>query len=90
MHRPSLINRGVAAVGRLQTGASVAPRTRLPGWFVVTGPIPVKIHPRWQRLNELFFHAARLQGAERQAFIARETQGEPELEREVTRVARAR
>jgi eukaryotic-like serine/threonine-protein kinase len=49
----------------------------------VTGPIPVKIHPRWQRLNELFFHAARLQGAERQAFIARETQGEPELEREL-------
>jgi eukaryotic-like serine/threonine-protein kinase len=49
----------------------------------VTGPIPAKIHPRWQRLNELFFHAARLQGAERQAFIARETQGEPELEREV-------
>jgi serine/threonine protein kinase/TolA-binding protein len=49
----------------------------------VTGPIPAKIHPRWQRLNELFFHAARLQGAERQAFIARETLGEPELEREV-------
>jgi len=49
----------------------------------VTGPIPAKIHPRWQRLNELFFHAARLQGAERQAFIARETQGEPDLEREV-------
>jgi len=49
----------------------------------VTGPILVKIHPRWQRLNELFFHAARLQGAERQAFIARETQGEPDLEREV-------
>jgi serine/threonine protein kinase/TolA-binding protein len=49
----------------------------------VTGPIPIKIHPRWQRLNELFFHAARLQGAERQAFIARETQGEPELEREL-------
>ena len=49
----------------------------------MTGPIPVKIHPRWQRLNELFFHAARLQGAERQAFIARETQGEHELEREL-------
>lgn len=49
----------------------------------MTGPIPAKIHPRWQRLNELFFHAARLQGAERQAFIARETQGEAELEREV-------
>jgi serine/threonine protein kinase/TolA-binding protein len=49
----------------------------------VTGPIPAKIHPRWQRLNELFFHAARLQGAERQAFIARETLGEPELEREL-------
>jgi len=49
----------------------------------VTGPIPAKIHPRWQRLNELFFHAARLQGAERQAFLARETLGEPELEREV-------
>ena len=49
----------------------------------MTGPIPAKIHPRWQRLNELFFHAARLQGAERQAFIARETLGEPELEREV-------
>ena len=49
----------------------------------MTGPIPAKIHPRWQRLNELFFHAARLQGAERQAFLARETQGEPELEREV-------
>jgi serine/threonine protein kinase/tetratricopeptide (TPR) repeat protein len=41
------------------------------------------MHPRWQRLNELFFQAARLQGAERQAFIARETQGEPELEREL-------
>jgi eukaryotic-like serine/threonine-protein kinase len=66
-------------------GASktVAPRTRLPGWFAVTGPVPAKIHPRWQRLNELFFHAARLQGAERQAFIARETLGEPELEREL-------
>ncbi len=49
----------------------------------MTGPVPVKIHPRWQRLNELFFHAARLQGAERQAFIARETQGEHELEREL-------
>ncbi len=49
----------------------------------MTGPIPVKIHPRWQRLNELFFHAARLQGAERQAFLARETQGESDLEREV-------
>ena len=49
----------------------------------MTGPIPAKIHPRWQRLNELFFHAARLQGAERQAFLARETLGEPELEREV-------
>ena len=49
----------------------------------MTGPIPAKIHPRWQRLNELFFHAARLQGAERQAFIARETLGEPELEREL-------
>jgi serine/threonine protein kinase/tetratricopeptide (TPR) repeat protein len=49
----------------------------------VTGPIPVKIHPRWQRLNELFFHAAKLQGAERQAFIARETRGDPELEREL-------
>jgi serine/threonine protein kinase/tetratricopeptide (TPR) repeat protein len=49
----------------------------------VTGPVPAKIHPRWQRLNELFFHAARLQGAERQAFLARETLGEPELEREV-------
>lgn len=63
----------------------VAPRTRLPGLFAVTGPIPVpaKIHPRWQRLNELFFQAARLQGAERQAFIARETHGEHELEREL-------
>jgi serine/threonine protein kinase/tetratricopeptide (TPR) repeat protein len=51
----------------------------------VTGPnpVPAKIHPRWQRLNELFFQAARLQGAERQAFIARETQSEPELEREL-------
>jgi serine/threonine protein kinase/TolA-binding protein len=49
----------------------------------VTGPIPVKIHPRWQRLNELFFQAARLHGAERQAFIARETHGEHELEREL-------
>jgi eukaryotic-like serine/threonine-protein kinase len=49
----------------------------------VTGPVPAKIHPRWQRLNELFFHAARLQGAERQAFIARETLGEPDLEREL-------
>jgi serine/threonine protein kinase/tetratricopeptide (TPR) repeat protein len=49
----------------------------------VTGPTPIKIHPRWQRLNELFFQAARLQGAERQAFIARETHGEPELEREL-------
>ena len=49
----------------------------------MTGPIPIKIHPRWQRLNELFFQAARLQGAERQAFIARETHGEPELEREL-------
>ena len=44
---------------------------------------PAKIHPRWQRLNELFFQAARLQGAERQAFIARETRGDPELEREL-------
>ena len=42
----------------------------------MTGPIPVKIHPRWQRLNELFFQAAKLQGAERQAFIARETRGD--------------
>lgn len=49
----------------------------------MTGPIPVKIHPRWQRLNELFFQAARLQLADRQAFIARETHGEPELEREL-------
>ena len=49
----------------------------------MTGPIPAKIHPRWQRLNELFFQAARLQGAERQAFIARETHGEHELEREL-------
>jgi serine/threonine protein kinase/TolA-binding protein len=51
----------------------------------VTGPIPfpAKIHPRWQRLNELFFQAARLQGAERQAFIARETRGDHELEREL-------
>ena len=49
----------------------------------MTGPIPVKIHPRWQRLNELFFQAARLHGAERQAFIARETRGEHELEREL-------
>jgi serine/threonine protein kinase len=46
-------------------------------------PISAKIHPRWQRLNELFFFAARLQGAERQAYIARETQGEPELEKEL-------
>lgn len=45
--------------------------------------IPAKIHPRWQRLNELFFFAARLQGAERQAYIARETQREPELEKEL-------
>jgi serine/threonine protein kinase len=51
----------------------------------VTGPIPfpAKIHPRWQRLNELFFQAARLQGAERQAFIVRETRGDQELEREL-------
>ena len=49
----------------------------------MTGPIPVKIHPRWQRLNELFFQAAKLQGAERQAFIARETRGDHELEREL-------
>lgn len=51
----------------------------------MTGPIPfpAKIHPRWQRLNELFFQAARLQGAERQAFIARETRGDQELEREL-------
>lgn len=49
----------------------------------MTGPIPIKIHPRWQRLNELFFQAARLHGAERQAFIARETHGEHELEREL-------
>src|SRR5262245_56663144 len=49
----------------------------------MTGPIPVKIHPRWQRLNELFFNAAKLQGAERQAFIARETRGDQELEREL-------
>ena len=83
MQKPSLINKGAAAVGRPVVGASIAPRTRVPGCFVVTGPIPAKIHPRWQRLNELFFHAARLQGAERQAFIARETLGEPELEREV-------
>jgi eukaryotic-like serine/threonine-protein kinase len=46
-------------------------------------PFPAKIHPRWQRLNELFFQAARLQGAERQAFIARETRGDHELEREL-------
>jgi serine/threonine protein kinase/TolA-binding protein len=49
----------------------------------MTGPIPVKMHPRWQRLNELFFNAAKLQGAERQAFIARETRGDHELEREL-------
>ena len=51
----------------------------------MTGPIPfpAKIHPRWQRLNELFFQAARLQGAERQAFIARETHGDHDLEREL-------
>jgi serine/threonine protein kinase len=42
-----------------------------------------RVDTRWQRLQELFFVAAQLQGAEREAYLARETQGEPELHQEL-------
>jgi eukaryotic-like serine/threonine-protein kinase len=51
--------------------------------LVKSSPAPQKIDPRWERLNELFFHASRLQGIERQAYVARETRGDVELEREL-------
>lgn len=51
--------------------------------LVKSSPPPQKIDPRWERLNELFFHASRLQGIERQAYVGRETRGDAELEREL-------
>jgi serine/threonine protein kinase/tetratricopeptide (TPR) repeat protein len=51
--------------------------------LVKSSPGPQKIDPRWERLNELFFQASRLQGIERQAYVARETRGDAELEREL-------
>lgn len=51
--------------------------------LVKSSPAPQKIDPRWERLNELFFQASRLQGIERQAYVARETRGDAAMEREL-------
>jgi serine/threonine protein kinase/TolA-binding protein len=49
----------------------------------VTPRPSTKINPRWEQLNELFFYAVHLQGAEREAFIEQKTGNDPELRREL-------